>query len=344
MMDLYSDPGHGRFRSLIDSHPQVTEMIKTAEFEDNREEIPKTAFAWSSKDLYPVHTPEHAIVSYLYAKTAQEYGDRQVPKEVVAKIAEALEFYQIDLGTLQPAAQKTAQIAEGECLFPEQQTYPVRTRDEIKTAEARLFEELPKMRPETRAMAFSKLAQRAEQLGVPLEKRSYRYAGLTLTKAKDLVKELECRVAATKSASAKDGYTKIAVAIVRGGKAARRELLDREVRIKLAEAIGTLDEEGGLVGLYDRKIPDPLVTVFNSDKLGHGPMMDVGGLTVSDTEAASLPASFYADVLGHDVLAEIAPSGHVQPESLRAVVNTLPADLKVQLGAAMKSAGVGHAG
>jgi hypothetical protein len=71
-------------------------------------------------------------------------------------------------------------------------------------------------------------------------------------------------------------------------------------------------------------------------------MFDVGGVGVTDRELAQLPASFYGDVLGHDVIAEIAPNGHVEADRARTIIDTLPADLKKTLGSSMCAAGVGH--
>lgn len=333
MHDLYHDPGHGRLRHLLETHPRAAELLKTAEFEDESSEIPKTAFAWDARSLYPVHTPEHAVVSYLYAKTASEYGDKTVPREVLAKIAESIEFYEISMDAFETTRIKEAALTEDECLFPEQNAFPIRTAGEVKTAEARLFEELPKLHPETRAASFYRLTKRAQDLGVELRPESYKYAGLTLTNASELVRELEARVVATKVAAVKEGYTKLASAIVSDRKALR----SRDMQVKLAQAIGTLDEQGHLVGLYDKKVRDPLVTVFNTTKLASEHTAALGDHAFSDTQLASMPASFYGDILGQDIVSEIAPQGHVDVQKLKAIIETLPSDLKQMLTSHLKS-------
>ena len=189
MNDLYSDPGHATLQMLFQRHPGAYALVKSATFEDRRDQIPAQAFAWADRSYFPVHTPEHAVVSYLYAKhgaaqtkiAAEGRRIPLVPKEVVAEIEEALDAYGVRLDSLAPVEEKTASFSEDECIFPERQLYPVRDAVEIKTAEARLIEQHRKRLPETRANAFSKLAAAAERHGVELRAESLRWSGTAAT-------------------------------------------------------------------------------------------------------------------------------------------------------------------
>ena len=133
MIDFYNDPGHGTLRHLLQRAPAAAEMLKTAELEDFNTELPSSAFAWESRRLYPVHSPVHAAVSYLYAKHASV----KVPREVIGFIKEALDIYGIEEGQLAETQVKEAALAEDECLFPESRTYPVRDAGEEIEALAR---------------------------------------------------------------------------------------------------------------------------------------------------------------------------------------------------------------
>jgi hypothetical protein len=334
MIDFYNDPGHSTLRHLLQRAPGAAEMLKSAELEDFNGDLPDTAFAWSAKRLYPVHTPEHAAVSYLYAKTAS------VPREVLGFIKEALDIYGIEEGQLAETQVKEAALAEDECLFPESRTYPVRDAGEVKIAERRLHEQLTKLRPETRAEAFGRLSKSATLHGVKLRPDSYKLAGLTYTDRPKLADSLRARAMATKDEAIRAKFAALAGAVGSD----REYLRAQDARVKLAEVIGTLDEQAGLTGLYDRALEDPIATVFNSTKIASADDIDLGGgRMVAPGALASLPPSFFGDLFGQDIVKEIAPSGQVEPHMVKQVVDTFPADMKKQLAQALSSAGVSMA-
>jgi len=343
MNDLYNDPGHALLSYLFDRHPGAPELVKGAEFEDRRDQIPQTAFAWPERELFPVHTPAHAVVSYLYAK----HGAAQtkvaaagrvvplVPTPVVAAIEEALDAYGVDRAKLAAVEEKVADLREEDCLFSETKAYPVRNAGEIKTAEARLLEQVRKLRPETRAEAFSKLAAAADVHGVELRPESYRWAGRAATDPHALASTLEVRAMLTSDEEAKAGYSKLAAAVLED----RRGLRDHAMRVKIAAAINDLDARAGLSRHYDRKIPDPVASVFNAEKVAED-AIDLGGTFVRPTHLERLPTTFYSDALGFDVLREIAPGGRLDAQKVAEVVNTLPADLKADFARQLRAAGV----
>ncbi len=333
MIDFYNDPGHSTLRHLLQRAPVASEMLKTAELEDFNTDLPSSAFAWESRRLYPVHSPEHAAVSYLYAK----HASAQVPREVLGFIKEALDVYGIDEESLNVHQVKEAAYSRNECLFPDQQSYPVRTAGEVKTAERRLHEQMSHLHPETRAEVFGRLAKAASVHGVKLRIESMKLAGLTYTDRARLADDLRARAVATKLGGVKAKYAALAESVLKD----RAGLRDPETRMKLAEAIGTLDEEAGLVGLYDRSLSDPIATVYNSTKIASADDIDLGGgRMVAPSALAALPPSFFSDLFGADIVREIAPSGQVQPEMVKQVVDTFPADMKQQLAQALSNAGV----
>jgi hypothetical protein len=333
MIDFYNDPGHATLRHLLQRSPGAAEMLKTAELEDFNRDLPDSAFAWQSKRLYPVHTPEHAAVSYLYAK----HASARTPREVLTFIKEALDIYGVEEEALAEVQIKEAALDEDECLFPQSRTYPVRDADEVKTAEEKLLAQAAKLRPETRADAFTRLAKAASFHGVNLREDSYKYAGLTYTDRTRLVDSLRARAAATKEAELSAKYAALATSVAYD----RTSLRSRSARVKLAEAIGTLDERAGLLKHYDRDLEDPIRAVFNTTKIAAADDIDLGGGTVvSAASLAALPPTFFSDLFGPDIVKEIAPAGQVDPAALQQVVVTFPADMKQQLAQALKSSGV----
>jgi hypothetical protein len=335
--DIYHDPGHGRLAHLLLAHPAVAERVKTAEFEDDVEDLPKTAFAWPAKDLFPIHTPEHAILSFLYAKTA---AARAVPPPVMAEIKTALDMYGVDPMSLEAVEEKIAELAPDECLFPEARSYPVRDAEEVKLAEQNLHQQFTRLLPVERVQAFGRLVKAAEDFGVRLQPLSYKYAGLTSTDSRSLRDALRARAGAVKDPEAKLAYMRLADSTT----VSRKALRDRDIQIKLAEAIGTLDEKHGLIPFYDRALPDPMQTVFNTEKVAMGSMVDLAGVQVPVEALGSMDPKLFSDLLGPEVLREIAPNGQIEPDLAVQVLNTLPADLKRQLGQGLVQAGIGHAG
>lgn len=343
MNDLYADPGHALLSHLLDRRPGAVELVKGAEFEDRRDQIPHSAFAWPERELFPVHSPAHAVVSYLYAthgaaQTKVAAAGRRVPlvpAPVVAAIEEALDAYGVDRAKLAEVAEKVAELREEDCLFAETRAYPVRDASEIKVAEARILEQVRKLRPETRAEAFSKLAAAAATHGVELRPESYRWAGQAATDPHALAMSLEVRASLTSNAEAKAGFGKLAAAVLSD----RLGLRDHATRVKLASAINVLDASGNLARYYDRKIPDPVASVFNAEKVADD-AIDLGGAFVRPMHLERLPTTFYSDALGADVLREIAPGGRLDAQKMAEVVNTLPADLKADFARQLAAAGV----
>ena len=251
-------------------------------------------------------------------------------------IEEALAAYEVPLNLLAPVEEKVASYRPEECVFPETGQYPVRNAEEVKVAEARLIEQHRRLRPETRARAFAKLAEAAETHGVPLRPEALRWSGSAVTDRGALTDTLAARASLAKTAEHRDAYLRVAEAVVYD----RNGLLDHASRVKLAEAIGDLDEAAGLSKYYDRKIPDPVAAVFNSSVKLSAHMLDLGGHLVDSTKLGSLPASFFADALGTDFLSEVAPRGVVDAQKVAEVLTTLPADMKQDFARQLKAAGV----
>jgi len=104
---------------------------------------------------------------------------------------------------------------------------------------------------------------------------------------------------------------------------------DRLSLIKLAGAIDTLDRLAGLEQHYDRKLPDPLQTVFNTEKVAME-MVDVAGMQVPVDTLMQLPPEIWEQV-DMPELAEIAQAG--DPVMFKQVFDTMPLDIKVVLQA-----------
>lgn len=330
-VDLYSDPGHGHLYHLFSRYPLVADFVKSAEFEDHKNQIPSTAFADKVACAYPVHSPEHAAISRIYA---QEFN---APTPVLETIKEACDIYDLSNALFEPVEEKIASIAEEDCLFPDTQTYPIRTAEEVKTASLRLLDQAALLSLDEKKSLFSKLAEKAEEFNVELPARVYQYAQKTATDRKELARTIRARAAATKTAELRIAFNKIAEAVIRD----KKGIKTAEVRDELVTKLAELDEKAGFTRLYTKSIPNPLLTVYNTTKVAsaHG-AVDLGSCSADKVALASLGSKFFSDLLGSDILPEITSGGRVDPEKMAAVVETLPMDLKSILASSAKSAGV----
>lgn len=331
MFDLYSDTAHATIRRLVQERPGAAGLLKEAQFEDSRDEIPPAAFAWPERRLFPVHTPGHAIVSHLYAE------DQGAPPPVRAKIAEALAAYAVPLAELAPVQAKVA--APEECLFDDG-SYPVRTAEEVAYAQARLLPQAERLPLEDRVAAFHKLACVAERFGVELDPLAQAWGMSAFSNVARVQEGLTGRYHLAKTAEHKRVYVALSEALAEDP----RQLRDYAARVKLASVILKTDAAAGITGAYGKKILDPLRTVFNTPVKTGAQLVSLGDDAYDVTSLAALPQTFYADALGPEVLSEIAPGGQLDPDQLGAVLPTLPADMLRQFKQALASAGVAPTG
>lgn len=203
-------------------------------------------------------------------------------------------------------------------------------------AEQRLLEQADRLNLPARVAAFHKLAQAADTHGVTLQPAAQAWGMAALSDPGKVLDGLAARAYLAKTATAKEAYGAAAQALRREPTALR----DFPARVKLASLLMKLDVETGMEPFYGRKIPDPLHTVFNEPVKHGAQMIDVGGSAYDIMDLVALPADFYAQALGPEVVGEIAPGGQVDPAKLGAVLPTLPADLMRVLGTSLRSAGV----
>lgn len=314
--DQFHDPGYGRLQHLLDAHPGAAELLKEAEIEDTEPELPPGAYAWPERRMFPVHSKEHAALSHLYAKTAEE----NVPEYVLEKLSQALEAYDVEVEAFSPVSTKAA--STGESLFADG-LYPVDSAIAVKTAEARLLPQVYKLDGAERIRIFAKLAQAAEIHGVKLSAESLRLACKSASNPERLAIHLEARAAATGDTQLAGKFAALAKA-VRG---APKELREEDTRRKLASFIQELDKKAGLERLYDRELEDPARTVSNTEKTAEM-TCEIGGRDYSHADLARIPMDLYKHALGDDIAPAIGKGGRVDPKLAAEVLNTLPADMK----------------
>jgi len=330
VVDQYSDPSFGYLVRQVQAMPAIETYVKHASIEAGETDaLPDTAFAWPSQRKFPIHTAEQATLSYAYSKLASA-----LPTEVETNLKNALEVYGVPMNIFEPAVVKEASLSEDAYLLPEMRLFPVPDAGSVKYAEQRLLSQISKLSLENRAVACGNLVKKADHFKVDLHPEVLKFAGFVVSSTAQVRDWLSARAAALPMDK---HLQKVAYeALAEGLKKQPAESRDRPGLLKLASAIAELDEQAGLDKHYDRRLPDPLQTVFNTQKVA-SEMVDLNGTMVPLSKLAALPATFWEDLGGRELSDEICPGGKMDTAKLAMVVDTLPLDLKVILKSQLRA-------
>lgn len=312
IVDQYHDAAYGVLYQRMRDFPELFETVKAAELDPAAEaSLPDSAFAWPDERRFPIHNREHAAISYAYAKEAAE-----VPPEVKARLEAVLDVYGVPARMYERAkvahAPDTARYA-----LPEHALLPL---EQLEKSAALFAEQADRLPIEMRAQAAVALASEGAK-----NVKVAQYAGLVVSDTARAAEWIEAR-AEVAPLGMKTAYLRLADGMRRQAP----ESTDRAGLSKIAAALAEADRLAGLEGFYDRKLPDPMATVFNTEKIA-SETVDLGGYAMPVSKLAALPASFWEDLGGPELAREIAPNGKVAADSLGPVVETLPLDLKLVL-------------
>jgi len=322
MIDQTSDAGFATLRTLADMFPQLEELAKTAELDPGEfETLPDSAFAWPEARRLPIHNREHTAISLAYEKVATE-----LPKYAHHALQQAAVAYGLDAAVFDRPLRlvKTASTPEF-WLLPSHQRFRVTSSEDVKLAEQALQARSKDLPPNERAEAMINLEKAATFFGVSLTPSTKKIAGFTLTNTRTLRDWLQARQEAAEKVGSDLSATYGELAQQFNG--VNTHISNRDYQVKLASAIDALDQKSGVSKFYGKSLLDPIETVWNTSKLA-ADTIDVNGVMLDKSMLASLPITFWQDVIGPDMAQEIAPSGQVDPELLAQIIPTLPADLK----------------
>ena len=328
IIDQFHDPSLAVLVHLVADRPKVAALV--SDFDVNPEELdtlPASAFAWSEKRALAVHTPEHTIMSRVYRENMSS-----VPAHVDQTLKEACEVYGIDESIFTREKRAAAFDDPEDYLLPDLKRLKVTNAEQVKVAEEKLVNGFQKLSVEHRAMACKRLVDKAAAYGAKLHPLMHKLAGFTVSTTAVLKDWIEARKEAAEAPEHKAAFSKLASAL----KGQPAEVRNREQLIKMAEIITELDKKAGLERYYGKKLLDPLLSVFNTNKIA-GQGVDVGGKFMSLERLASYPGTFYGDILGEDIVREASDGrGGMDPHKLAAIIETLPRDMKNLLGQQMR--------
>lgn len=321
IIDQYNgDPVYAHLHVLTRDYPLAREMLKTASFENTKlavEDLPSTAFAWEDERRFPIHTREDALASIFYRS---KLGSA-VPAHVDAKLATAQAVYQLDISMF--SAMKTAAAEPTEYALPDEKRLPLTGSAQIKMAEEVLHRDGMYLTLEKRADAYSRLYTAAKRCNVQLTPLSLKFAGATVSNTHTLRDWLDARTEAAPTLVQKAAYAKLAEATYN----MPSNLTNRADLVKVASTIAQIDKQAGLDKFYGKKLPDPLLTVFNTEKVAET-TCDVAGMPVPAAALMALPPQIWDQIDAAEIGA-VAQSG--DPEQFQQVFATLPLDAKMVL-------------
>lgn len=325
VVDHYHDPELGFIRRFVSptDHEALQGQFKTASVPAPR------CFAWKKASLFPIHTPEDAYLSWIYAVNQADV----VPDDILMKIGEAVQMYGYDPRSiteeLQAPTEKVASSPD-DYLLPEYRRLRVKTAADVAPAVQALVNGGKRLHPNTLAEASVRLINKAAELDIPanhIPLTTYKHAGLTMCDAGVLLDWMEARAAKAPTPETREVFTKIAQTILRNFPSTGL-IYKRDDLIKIAEAVSEADQLADFEKLYNDRLLDPFETVFNTDKIA-SEQVDLAGTLVPADKLMQLPPDFYSDILGPEFLAEVSdPAGNMDPQMLVAVIQTLPDDMK----------------
>lgn len=327
-IDQYRDPVLATLARIVANRPKVAAAVGGIDIDPGEgETLPDHAYAWPEKRAYPVHTRDHALLSRAYREV-----EHAVPAHVDKALKQACEAYDIDESLF--AQEKTAsQDDQDDYLLPSLRRLPVVTAGQAKAAETSLLTSGGRLSPGHRMQANDRLVQKMARFGQDApDPRTLQASGRTTTATQELVGWIEARHEA-----APPGHKEAYASLAKEVRALPPEFQDRPYQVRLAAQIETLDEQSGLDCHWSRRLPDPLMTVFNTTRVA-GAGVTLAGKFVPLERLANLSPETLSDVLGPDILREATDAaGQLDPGQLAEVLATLPADMQRVIAAHIPS-------
>lgn len=328
VVDQFNDPAFGTLYHQITKMPALEAFVKEASIEQqDAASLPDSAFAWPEERRFPIHTKEHTALSCAYSKLAAE-----LPKYVEENLKAAMTVFDVPENLFSEIKIAAEEPRDDEFLLPDLKLFRVKTAADVKFAQRQLVEGFQKLDLEHRAVACGNLVKKADEHKVELNPLMLKLAGLVVSDLNSTRRWLEARAEVAKDDTVKQAYQTLAD----GLKGRGTELKDRPALLKLASTVAELDKQAGLDRHYDRKLPDALQTVFNTEKLASA-CVDIAGAMIPISKLASMPSSFWSDLGGAELSNEVAPGGVVDAQKLATVLETLPLDLKLVLRSQMRA-------
>lgn len=323
--DQFSDPSYRAVFKMAEAHSNAEDLIKTADMDlEKNEKVADSSFAWPERRLFRIDTPAHAALSWMFME--KQAG---VPADVRMRCERALDIFGVEPQIFAKTAAANAP-SDDAYLFPSARRLLVQSKEDVKLASEAVHNSLKKMDTRTRAHVCTNLVKKAVEFGQPVPMWALKFAGYTMCDVGKLRDWIGARAEAATDAHLKFAYTKLADEL----RSMPRLNSNRDELIKVASVIQEIDEAAGLEKYYDRSLPDPLSTVFNTEKVADD-ILELAGNQVPMEVLLALDPDVFRDAFGEDLADEFIDSStnEIDPEKLRVILPTVPLDLQRTLAA-----------
>jgi len=337
--DQFSDTYHVILKSLFDEGV-LPDFTKSASILDRSEqgELGRTAFADQINRRFPVHTPEHTLISagYFFKQSCHETEPRVV-RDRLAKAAYAHEVETEFLGIAR-------QLASGDRVPLEKRAESYNLLVErhgklhgkfftpnipmLKEAEAHFVGNYRKYPITWRVETCQNLIKQAQRMGVnEMHPVIHAYAGDNVCHSQKAAEEIAKRGYFVKDAQQAKLYLRLAQVI-------QGEMKTPEMLEKVANSLDLMDRLNGMDRHYGSAFEDPYKTVYNMTvKAAEASIdvMDILGHQYTLDELQGVGPELYKTALGDGFLSAISASGQLSKEAMKSVIPTLPRDEKAIL-------------
>lgn len=317
-IDQNTDTTFHLLHSIVQDNPAIQNHIKTASVgEDVRRKLPTSCFADTDNRLYPINTRADAILSKSYATKVAN-----IAPHVMRNIDNALDMFSVDRQIFNSRQKVAHSKTEKSYILPSRKALAIDSGSDIKLAEERFHSIKSKLSAEEASEGAVRLVKAASFLGSKVSDSTLQLAGATRSDLDKAADWIEARTHVAKTPTQAGIYTKVATALRSASDATRDDL------VKVASLVDKLDQLNDVKHLYNKYIPTPLMTVFNTKTAMHD-CVYINGKELPLTKLQSMDAKTFGDIVGDDIIPEITDaSGNIDVQKFSEVVETLPKDMK----------------
>jgi len=278
-----------------------------------RDSLTKEAFAWPEEKLFPIHTPEQALVSSAYLSSNPD-----VPSFVKTACEEACQLWGYDV-TIEPFIKEAAakEVPEDIFLLPIQRKLPVVDRESFIRSKGILEKHASDLSIGDTVLAYRQLTKRASALGETVnEKESILglYGGIK--------KDSACEQLRLRSLETGDErYEKIASSI-------QLNLLTNPTDISnFIFDVSEIDEDNNFVKTASETILD-----FIDPTIPQEDVFTVGDKCFSLEKVASLQPNDLIEIFSETDLESLYLTGNLDIMSLQKFAEESPSEVQELLG------------
>ena len=341
-VDIGTDEELGLLKEALydpDIKPFISKLKDTSFADDKLEELIKEAFIDGDNRMFPKHTPEHALVSAIYA-----HYQPDVPELIKTAAVEAAKEWGIEPTFAIPKLVKTASEEDfQDFLLPSRGKLPVVDRDSLLKSAGVLEQSFKKLSTGERVEGATRLAKYAAEYSIPMNTFSDEIVSYSMEAPSNL-KKLSRAVTDRRIALGKDGaylYSDFLSKVARFHAENGGDLsFDKDKNGELAVELLSLDKQAGISDDFNAVL-DTFNSPFEEDYIEKEASVPEQTVSIGEYE---FPLSKLASV-PEDVLQVVLPSeadlissdGSLDIDKLEAFADELTTEGLAKLGEILES-------